>query len=62
MSKPLLIKAHIRSRPHDAVKVEKTKQLESEVRGPFDRECECEQYLDIVLSLTDFSEVNHAHS
>ncbi|MEN5276292.1 hypothetical protein ABE527_04995 [Brucella sp. TWI432] len=57
MSKPLLIKAHVRSRPYDAVKVEKTKQLEGEVRGPFDRECE--QYLDIVLSLTDFSEVNH---
>ncbi|MCV9909959.1 hypothetical protein OIV19_20380 [Brucella sp. HL-2] len=60
MSQPLLIKAHIRSRPHDAVKVEKTKQLEREVRGKFDRECVLE--LDIVLSLTDFSEVQHAHS
>lgn len=57
MSQPLLIKSHTRSRPHDAVKVEKTKQLEGEVRGPFDRECE--QYLDIVLSLSDFSEVSH---
>jgi len=32
-------------------------QLEREVRGKFDRECE--QYLDIVLSLTDFSEVQY---
>ncbi|URQ76202.1 MAG: hypothetical protein NBV76_05425 [Candidatus Ochrobactrum gambitense] len=58
MSKPLLISAHYRSRPYDAVKVEKTKQLEREVRGPFDRECAL--YLDIVLSLTDFSEASHA--
>lgn len=35
-------------------------QLEREVRGKFDRECE--QYLDIVLSLTDFSEVNHGEA
>ncbi len=57
MSKPLLIPAHYRSRPYDDVKAEKTKQLEQEVRGPFDRECAL--YLDIVLSLSDFSEVNH---
>ena len=59
MSKPLLIKSYFRSRPFDAVKVEKTKQLETEVYGPFDRECAL--HLDIVLSLSDFSEVNHAH-
>lgn len=34
-------------------------QLEREVRGKFDRECVLE--LDIVLSLTDFSEVSHAN-
>jgi len=32
-------------------------QLEREVRGKFDRECVLE--LDIVLSLTDFSEVQY---
>lgn len=32
-------------------------QLEREVRGKFDRECVLE--LDIVLSLTDFSEANY---
>lgn len=57
MSKPLLISSHYRSKPYEAEKAAKTKQLECEVRGPFDRECE--QYLDIVLSLTDFSEVNN---
>lgn len=58
MSKPLLIKSYFRSRPFDAVKIEKTKQLETEVYGPFDRECVLA--VDIALSLSDFSEVNHA--
>ena len=57
MSKPLLISSHYRSKPYEAEKAAKTKQLEREVRGKFDRECE--QYLDIVLSLTDFSEVQY---
>lgn len=57
MSKPLLIPAHYRSRPYDAAKAEMTKQLETEVYGPFDRECAL--HLDIVLSLSDFLEVNH---
>lgn len=57
MSKPLLIPAHYRSRPYDAVKVQKTKQLEEEVYGKVLRENAV--YLDIVLSLTDFSEMSH---
>ncbi|MBV2144200.1 hypothetical protein KUG47_11920 [Falsochrobactrum sp. TDYN1] len=57
MSKPLLISAHYRTRPYDAVKVEKTKQLEGEVYGTFDRECVL--HLDIVLSTSDFTEVSH---
>ncbi|PWL17427.1 hypothetical protein DKP76_11660 [Falsochrobactrum shanghaiense] len=57
MSKPLLIPSHYRSKPYDAVKIKKTKQLEREVYGPFDRECVLA--VDIALASTDFPEVSH---
>ncbi|MFI3903999.1 hypothetical protein [Ochrobactrum sp. S1502_03] len=46
-----------RSREKAKLYIATHEQLEREVRGKFDRECVLE--LDIVLSLTDFSEVNH---
>ena len=46
-----------RSREKAKLYIATHSQLEREVRGKFDRECVLE--LDIVLSLTDFSEVNH---
>ena len=45
-----------RSREKAKLYISTHDQLEREVRGPFDRECAL--YLDIVLSLSDFSEVN----
>ena len=47
-----------RSREKAKLYIARHDQLEREVRGKFDRECVLE--LDIVLSLTDFSEAAHA--
>lgn len=46
-----------RSREKAKLYIATHNQLEREVRGKFDRECVLE--LDIVLSLTDFSEVQY---